>query len=78
MLLNEPTLTHEEQQKAAERVLELMRQGMSSGQAIQQVANEIRAESASKKKTESIHLSILKCRGTVICDKGPDFWAFFV
>ncbi|WP_434362991.1 YoaH family protein [Parasalinivibrio latis] len=50
MLLNEPTLTHEEQQKAAERVLELMRQGMSSGQAIQQVANEIRAESASKKE----------------------------
>lgn len=38
-----PSLTHEQQQKAVERIQELMAQGMSSGQAIAQVAQEIRA-----------------------------------
>ena len=38
-----PSLTHEQQQKAVERIQELMSQGMSSGQAIAQVADEIRA-----------------------------------
>ncbi|WP_058912917.1 YoaH family protein [Entomohabitans teleogrylli] len=38
-----PSLSHEQQQKAVERIQELMAQGMSSGQAIAQVAEEIRA-----------------------------------
>ena len=33
-----PSLTHEQQQKAVERIQELMAQGMSSGQAIALVA----------------------------------------
>lgn len=33
-----PSLSHEQQQKAVERIQELMSQGMSSGQAISQVA----------------------------------------
>lgn len=38
-----PALTHAEQQQAAERIQALMAQGMSSGEAITQVAAEIRA-----------------------------------
>ncbi|MDA3133221.1 YoaH family protein [Atlantibacter hermannii] len=38
-----PSLTHEQQQQAVERIQELMAQGLSSGQAIAQVAEEIRA-----------------------------------
>ena len=38
-----PSLSHEQQQKAGERIQELMAQGMSSGQAISQVADELRA-----------------------------------
>ncbi|MBF4179493.1 YoaH family protein [Lelliottia nimipressuralis] len=38
-----PSLSHEQQQKAVERIQELMSQGMSSGQAIMTVAQEIRA-----------------------------------
>jgi len=37
-----PSLSHEQQQKAVERIQELMSQGMSSGQAIAQVADEFR------------------------------------
>lgn len=37
-----PSLSHEQQQKAVERIQELMAQGMSSGQAISQVADELR------------------------------------
>ncbi|EPD3195904.1 YoaH family protein, partial [Shigella sonnei] len=37
------SLTHEQQQKAVERIQELMAQGMSSGQAIALVAEELRA-----------------------------------
>ncbi|MBO9181440.1 MAG: YoaH family protein [Escherichia coli] len=37
-----PSLTHEQQQKAVERIQELMAQGMSSGQAIA-LAEELRA-----------------------------------
>ena len=36
-----PALSHDEQQKAVERIQALMAQGMSSGQAIAQVAQEI-------------------------------------
>ena len=38
-----PSLSHEQQQNAAERIHELMAQGMSSGEAITVVAQEIRA-----------------------------------
>lgn len=38
-----PSLSHEQQQKAVERIQELMAQGMSSGQAIALVAYELRA-----------------------------------
>jgi len=38
-----PSLSHDQQQKAVERIQELMSQGMSSGQAISQVAQELRA-----------------------------------
>ncbi|EAC0770397.1 conserved domain protein [Salmonella enterica subsp. enterica serovar Heidelberg] len=38
-----PSLSHEQQQKAVERIQELMSQGMSSGEAIAQVAGELRA-----------------------------------
>lgn len=38
-----PSLSHDQQQKAVERIQELMSRGMSSGQAITQVANELRA-----------------------------------
>ncbi|WP_312242895.1 YoaH family protein [Pantoea sp.] len=37
-----PALSHEQQQQAVERIQELMAAGMSSGQAIAQVAQEIR------------------------------------
>ncbi|NDJ57962.1 YoaH family protein [Enterobacteriaceae bacterium 4M9] len=37
-----PSLSHEQQQKAVERIQELMSQGVSSGAAIAQVAQEIR------------------------------------
>lgn len=43
-----PTLSHAEQQEAAERIHALMAQGMSSGEAIMIVANEIRERQASK------------------------------
>ncbi len=46
------SLTHEEQQVAAERIHALMAQGMSSGEAIQFVANEIRAKAAEKNEEE--------------------------
>nr|WP_228286486.1 YoaH family protein [Hafnia paralvei] len=38
-----PALSHTEQQVAADRIHRLMEQGMSSGEAIAQVAAEIRA-----------------------------------
>lgn len=38
-----PSLSHEQQQQAVERIQELMSQGMSSGEAIALVAAEIRA-----------------------------------
>jgi Uncharacterized protein conserved in bacteria len=40
------TLNHEQQQEAAERIHALMAKGMSSGEAIMQVANEIRSQAA--------------------------------
>ncbi|RWR03798.1 hypothetical protein ED28_02080 [[Pantoea] beijingensis] len=43
MITGLPALSHEQQQQAVERIQDLMSQGMSSGQAIAQVAQEIRA-----------------------------------
>ncbi|MCT4705888.1 YoaH family protein [Enterobacteriaceae bacterium H16N7] len=43
MISGLPALSHEQQQKAVERIQELMAQGMSSGEAITVVAAEIRA-----------------------------------
>lgn len=42
MIAGMPALTHQQQQDAVERIQELMSEGMSSGQAIAQVAAEIR------------------------------------
>ena len=38
-----PSLSHDQQQKAVERIQELMGQGMSSGEAITVGAQELRA-----------------------------------
>lgn len=43
MILGLPALSHEQQQQAVERIQELISGGMSSGEAITLVANEIRA-----------------------------------
>jgi len=37
-----PALSHQQQQQAVERIQQLMSEGLSSGQAISQVAREIR------------------------------------
>lgn len=42
MITGLPALTYEQQQQAVERIHQLMSEGMSSGQAIQLVAAEIR------------------------------------
>ncbi len=46
-----PSLTHAEQQEAVERIHTLMAQGVSSGEAIKCVADEIRARSVNKEET---------------------------
>lgn len=38
-----PALTHEQQQQAVERIHQLMSEGLTSGQAIAMVADEIRS-----------------------------------
>ncbi len=43
MISGLPALSHDQQQKAVERIQELMMNGMSSGEAITLVAAEIRA-----------------------------------
>lgn len=42
MFIGIPALSHEQQQQAVERIQELMAGGLSSGEAITQVAQEIR------------------------------------
>lgn len=42
MITGLPSLSYEQQQQAVERIQQLMAEGMSSGQAIQLVAAEIR------------------------------------
>lgn len=51
MLKDMPALTHEQQQKAVERIQALIAQGISSGQAIALVARELRAEHACESVT---------------------------
>ncbi|MCL9776333.1 MULTISPECIES: YoaH family protein [Vibrio] len=41
-----PTLSHQEQQAAVEKIQELMQQGVSTAQAIKMVAEQIRKEKA--------------------------------
>lgn len=43
-----PPLSHEEQQKAVERIQELMSKGVSTSEAIQMVAEKLRQEAAEK------------------------------
>ncbi len=43
-----PPLSHEEQQKAVEKIQELMAQGISTAEAIKIVAQQIREEAAKK------------------------------
>ena len=47
-----PSLSHEEQQKAVEKIQALMAQGMSSGKAIKLIADEIRARKAPQQEQE--------------------------
>lgn len=50
-MFSEVTLTHEQQQEAAERVLKLMQEErLSSGQAIKIVADELRAKAQAEKE----------------------------
>ena len=44
MLTGMPSLSHHEQEQAADRIRQLMETGMSSGEAIATVAAEIRAK----------------------------------
>ncbi|UGA57096.1 YoaH family protein [Vibrio sp. VB16] len=41
-----PTLTHQEQQEAVEQIQELMKQGISTAEAIKRVAKQIRKAKA--------------------------------
>lgn len=51
MDINFLNLTHEQQQEAVEKIKQLMQQGMSSGEAIALIANELRqAHQTSEKK----------------------------
>ncbi|MGC9460937.1 YoaH family protein [Vibrio genomosp. F10] len=47
-MFDDLSLTHEEQQKAVEKIQELMLTGMSTGQAIKLVAEQIRKEHSEK------------------------------
>jgi uncharacterized protein YoaH (UPF0181 family) len=48
MLNDLPNLTHEEQQKAVEKIQELMREGISTAEAIKIVAEQIRQQQKGK------------------------------
>ncbi|MGF1703819.1 YoaH family protein [Photobacterium makurazakiensis] len=53
MFNNTPTLTHAQQQEAADKIHELMAQGISSGEAIMIVADAIREAEAKKNQAET-------------------------
>lgn len=44
-----PTLSHQEQQEAVEKIQQLMAQGISTAEAIKIVASKIRAEKSADK-----------------------------
>lgn len=48
-------LTHEQQQEAVEKIQALMREGVSSGEAIAYVAAELRAAHQTKKSIGEMH-----------------------
>lgn len=48
MLNDLPPLSHEEQQKAVEKIQQLMAEGMSTAQAIKVVADQIRQDNADR------------------------------
>lgn len=48
-----PPLSHEEQQKAVEKIQELMAEGIGTAQAIKMVAEEIRAEAAKQQQKQT-------------------------
>lgn len=48
-------LTHEQQQKAVEEIQNLMAEGMSTAQAIQKVAQKIRAAHAKQQDNQQSH-----------------------
>lgn len=50
-----PSLTHEQQQQAVERIQMLMSEGISSGQAIALVAAELRANHKGEPALASFH-----------------------
>lgn len=52
MFTDMPALTHAQQQQAVERIQELMAQGMSSGEAIAQVAEALRRQHGSDAVTK--------------------------
>ena len=54
MFLGMPTLTHEEQQKAVEKIQHLMSEGMSSGEAIQLVAQELREKHTTRESVSIV------------------------
>lgn len=54
MFLGMPTLTHEEQQKAVEKIQSLMADGMSSGEAIQLVAQELREKHTTRESVSIV------------------------
>ena len=45
-----PSLTHQEQQEAVEKIQALMAKGMSSGEAIKLIADQIRSKQAAEEK----------------------------
>ncbi|EQC00626.1 YoaH family protein [Photorhabdus temperata] len=50
MFSSMPTLSHQEQQLAVEKIQQLMAEGMSSGEAIGLVAQEIREQHRTKEQ----------------------------
>ncbi|MCA6219469.1 MULTISPECIES: YoaH family protein [Photorhabdus] len=49
-----PTLSHQEQQRAVEKIQQLMVEGMSSGEAIALVAQEIREQHREKEQVNVV------------------------
>ncbi|EYU13758.1 hypothetical protein TI10_00620 [Photorhabdus luminescens subsp. luminescens] len=54
MFSDMPTLSHQEQQLAVEKIQQLMVEGMSSGEAIALVAQEIREQHRGKEQVNVV------------------------